>query len=315
MNNKNFWDAMKDLSPTLFKTYAAISKLSDNQIGYCFATNKSISTKLNKHEKSISRDISELIELGYLFVNQLKIGFTVIERRLYTSENIKTYMKDQKNISNLIKTTMTEVEGITYYYNEVNSTSNKTVTRKHTGNKFEDGAGNNSEERTGNKTVTLTNTNITNTNTTTNTTKKNSKLKKESSSHFLDILDSSTKANILSSNPNITEAEFNTLYEKCKLEVQQGFAKNLNSILVQSVRGLWNFQAKEVLPKSTTQKPKAEKAIVTIVNDCIDFYRCFKDYHTSEEVIKKFEKSCTGMDKELVKIYTEKIIKALKEVG
>ena len=314
MNNKNFWDAMQDLSPALFKTYAAINKLSDNEVGYCFATNESISIKLNKHEKSISRDISELIELGYLFANQIKIGFKVIERRLYTAENIKTYMKDQKNISNLIKTTMKEIEGVFYYYNESNSTGNKSVTRKYTGNKFEDGTGNNYEERTGNKIVTVTNTNITNTNST--TTEINTEPKKESSSsQFLNILDSSTKANILSSNPNITEAEFNALYEKCKLEVQQGFAKNLNSILVQSVRGLWNFQAKEVSSKSTTQKPKAEKAIVTIANDCIDFYQCFKDYHTHDEIIQKFKKSCTGVDEKLIKNYTEKVIKALKEVG
>ncbi|MGL5021705.1 helix-turn-helix domain-containing protein [Cetobacterium sp.] len=314
MNNKNFWDAMQDLSPALFKTYAAINKLADNEVGYCFATNESISIKLNKHEKSISRDISELIELGYLFANQIKIGFKVIERRLYTAENIKTYMNDQKNISNLIKTTMVEKDKIFYYYNETNSTGNKSVTRKYTGNKIEDGTGNNYEERTGNKNVTVTNTNITNTNST--TTEINTEQKKESSSsQFLNILDSSTKANILSSNPNITEEEFNTLYEKCKLEVQQGFAKNLNSILVQSVRGLWNFQAKKILPKSTTQKPKAEKAIVTIANDCIDFYKCFKDYNTHDEIIQKFKKSCIGMEEELINNYTEKVIKALKEVG
>lgn len=312
MNNKNFWDAMQDLSPALFKTYAAINKLADNEVGYCFATNESISIKLNKHEKSISRDISELIELGYLFANQIKIGFKVIERRLYTAENIKTYMNDQKNISNLIKTTMVEKDKIFYYYNETNSTGNKSVTRKYTGNKIEDGTGNNYEERTGNKNVTVTNTNITNTN---STTKINTEPKKESSSQFLDILDSSTKANILSSNPNITEEEFNVLLKKCKLEVQQGFAKNLNSILVQSVRGLWNFQAKEILPKSTTQKPKAEKAIVTIANDCIDFYKCFKDYNTHDEIIQKFKKSCIGMEEELINNYTEKVIKALKEVG
>lgn len=313
MNNKNFWDAMQDLSPALFKTYAAINKLADNEVGYCFATNESISIKLNKHEKSISRDISELIELGYLFANQIKIGFKVIERRLYTAENIKTYMKDQKNISNLIKTTLVEKDKIFYYYNETNSTGNKSVTRKYTGNKIEDGTSNNFEERTGNKNVTVTNTNITNTNST--TTETNTEQKKESSSQFLNILDSSTKANILSSNPNITEEEFNALYEKCKLEVQQGFAKNLNSILVQSVRGLWNFQAKEILPKSTSQKPKAEKAIVTIANDCIDFYKCFKDYNTHDEIIQKFKKSCIGMDDKLVNNYTKKVIKALKEVG
>lgn len=314
MNNKNFWDAMQDLSPALFKTYAAINKLADNEVGYCFATNESISIKLNKHEKSISRDISELIELGYLFANQIKIGFKVIERRLYTAENIKTYMNDQKNISNLIKTTMVEKDKIFYYYNETNSTGNKSVTRKYTGNKIEDGTSNNFEERTGNKNVTVTNTNITNTNST--TTETNTEQKKESSSsQFLNILDSSTKANILSSNPNITEEEFNALYEKCKLEVQQGFAKNLNSILVQSVRGLWNFQAKEILPKSTSQKPKAEKAIVTIANDCIDFYKCFKDYNTHDEIIQKFKKSCIGMDDKLVNNYTKKVIKALKEVG
>lgn len=312
MNNKNFWDAMQDLSPALFKTYAAINKLADNEVGYCFATNGSISAKLNKHEKSISRDISDLIELGYLFVNQIKVGFKVTERRLYTAENVKTYMIDKKNISNLIKTTMKEIEGVFYYYNETNSASNKSVTRKNTGNKFEDGTGNISEERTGNKNVTVTNTNITNTNST--TTEKNINSKNESS-HFLDnYLDLATKLNILSSNPNITELEFITLYEKCKLEVQQGYAKNLNSILVQSVRGLWSFQAKE-LPKATAQKSKNEKNIVTIANDCVNFYEYFKDYHTVDEIVQKFRKSCAGMDEELVNNYTNKVIEALRQVG
>lgn len=315
MNNKNFWDAMQDLPPALFKTYAAINKLSDNEVGYCFATNESISNKLNKHEKSISRDISELIELGYLFANQIKVGFKVIERRLYTAENIKTYIKDQKNISNLIKTTMKDIEGVFYYYNEANPAGNKNVTRKYAGNKIEDGTSNNYEERTGNKNVTVTNTNITNINST--TTEINTELKKESSSnHFLDnYLDLATKLNILSSNSNITEPEFIILYEKCKLEVQQGFAKNLNSILVQAVRGLWSFQAKGIPHKITITKPKAEKAIIDIANDCINFYETFKEYNTIDEILEKFKKSCVGMDKELVNIYTQKVIKALKEVS
>ena len=86
----------------------------------------------------------------------------------------------------------------------ISNPSNKSVTRKYTGNNY--------EERTGNKNVTVTNTNST-------TTETNTEQKKESSSQFLNILDSSTKTNILSSNPNITEEEFNVLYEKCKLEV------------------------------------------------------------------------------------------------
>lgn len=68
MQTKTFWDACSDLSAALFKTYAAIHKLCDNEIGYCFAKNKIIAEKINKHEVSVSRDISDLIEKGIYFL-------------------------------------------------------------------------------------------------------------------------------------------------------------------------------------------------------------------------------------------------------
>lgn len=303
MNNKTFWDAMQDLSPALFKTYAAINKLADNEVGYCFATNESIALKLNKHEKSISRDISDLIEKGYLFSNVIKAGFTIIERRLYTAENIKTYMIDKKNIDNLIKTQM-KIEGdLTYYINEKNTplASNKTVTGKIAGNKFEDCTGNKNEEHAGNKFVTLTNTN----NTITNTTTENKSSKKNNSSSFLDFLDLATKLNILSVKPEITETEFLEIYEKCKLEVKQGYAKNLNAILVQAIKGLWSFQAKPEAIKTILSND--EKGIAREFDYYLAFYESYKDYYSKEDVINKFVSSCCKFDKSLVDKYINKL--------
>ena len=118
MNTKNFWDAVNDLSPKLFKTYATIHKLSDNEAGYCFATNEGLSKKMQKHKDNISRDISELIKLEYLYSIEMKDGFITTERRLYTAENLKTFLIDSKNIDNLYKTYAVVEKDIVYCYNE-----------------------------------------------------------------------------------------------------------------------------------------------------------------------------------------------------
>ncbi len=55
MNNKNFWDAINDLGAGEFKTYAAIHKLCDNEVGYCFSSNQGLSQRLDKHESIIQR--------------------------------------------------------------------------------------------------------------------------------------------------------------------------------------------------------------------------------------------------------------------
>ena len=309
MNNKNFWAAMQELSAPLFKTYAAIHKLSDNEVGYCFATNESISIKLNKHEKSISRDISDLIELGYLFSNVIKSGFKVVERRLYTSENLKTFIEDQKNIKNLIKTKIEIIDEISYYYNEKNSnvTGNKSVTGKVASNKIEDCTGNNFEDGAGNKIVTVTNTNITNTKTTTIEEKKIESSSSSLDYRFLDkYLDLATKINFIQANPNITESEFIELYAKCQLEVKQGFARNLNAILIKASKGLWNFQAKEE-SKTITPKSKIEKIIQNKYSECVDYYNSFSAYTTPKEIIEKFKTFCSQYDLAIVEPYIKKM--------
>lgn len=246
MNNKTFWEAMQELSPALFKTYVAIHKLADNEVGYCFATNEYISEKINKHEKSVSRDIADLIEKGYLYSNVIKKGFAIIERRLYTVENLKTYLSDKENIKLLIKTTTKEVEGIIYFFNEnKNNTSNRCVTGNNTGNKFVTCTSNKNVTCTGNKNEELTNTNITNLNiTTTNTSIASIVKEKTSSSSFLKkYLDLATEQNLLVIKPNITEKEFLEVWKRCELEVEQGFAKNKNAVLIQALKGQWNFRS------------------------------------------------------------------------
>lgn len=180
MQTKTFWDACSDLSTGLFKTFAAIHRLCNNEIGYCFAKNDYIGKKLNKHEKSISRDISELIEKGYLFSIEIKKGCVVAERRLYPVEQAKLYMEDKTNIENLITTTYKEKDGITLYTNEryengvkrEKNTSNKNVTSKFTGNKNATGTSNENVTGTGNKNVTEKYNNINNYNNNNNNKEK-----------------------------------------------------------------------------------------------------------------------------------------------
>lgn len=118
MESKMFWDACSELNAPLFKTYAVIHKLCDNAIGYCFAKNKIIADRIRKHEISVSRDISELISKEYLYSIEIKKGYIVLERRLYTVEHYKLYLEDLANVENLIPSTYKEVEGITLFTNE-----------------------------------------------------------------------------------------------------------------------------------------------------------------------------------------------------
>lgn len=118
MENKTFWDACSELSSALFKTYAVIHRLCDNDIGYCFAKNKIIADRMNKHEISVSRDISELINKEFLYSLEIKRGYVVLERRLYTVEQHKLYLEDLNNLEKLMVTSYKENEGITLFTNE-----------------------------------------------------------------------------------------------------------------------------------------------------------------------------------------------------
>ncbi len=118
MQTKTFWDACKDLSSGLFKTYAAIHKLCDNDVGYCFSKNETIGKKIKKHEVNVSKDVSELIKLGYLFSIEIKKGYITAERRIYIVEQAKLYMEDKANIENLYITTYKEIKGVLFFTNE-----------------------------------------------------------------------------------------------------------------------------------------------------------------------------------------------------
>ena len=178
MQTKTFWDACSDLSTGLFKTYAAIHKLCDNDVGYCFSKNETIGGKIKKHENSISRDISELIEKGYLFSIEIKKGYITAERRIYTVEQAKLYMEDKENIENLQITTYKKVDGVLFFTNEryldgvLRITINKNVNGEDTVNENVNGADNEIVNGTVNKNVKQTNTNINNTNKNINNEKK-----------------------------------------------------------------------------------------------------------------------------------------------
>lgn len=119
MNNKTFWDAVRDLPGALFKTYSVINRLADNEVGYCFSKNATISEKMGgKHATLVSADISKLIEKGYLFSLEIKKGFIVIERRLYTAENYKQYIEDKNNLENLTPTEIIKKDGVIFFTNE-----------------------------------------------------------------------------------------------------------------------------------------------------------------------------------------------------
>jgi len=165
MNNKDFWEAVRELSPKLFMTYSVIYKLSDNEVGYCYARNKSISEKIGKSIVRVSGDIGELKKLGYLNTIEInKKGNYCEERRIYTNNNYKTFLEDSKKIKKLIKTTTEIKNNVIYFYNERNQV--KTVPNRGI-------VKNDNRGIVKNDYVTNTNTNLTNI-TTTSKDKKNS---------------------------------------------------------------------------------------------------------------------------------------------
>lgn len=122
MNNKDFWEAVKELKPSLFKVFSVIYKLADNDVGYCFATNKGLSDKIGVHFKTISDNLQELKNLGYIHVIEIgKKGNYCEERRIYTNNNFKTYVEDMKNIKNLIVTELRVEDNVYHFYNERNT--------------------------------------------------------------------------------------------------------------------------------------------------------------------------------------------------
>ena len=147
----------KELNDGEFRLYSLIKELGNNNAGYCYATNSYLAKVLGKHEKSISRLIGPLIEKGYLYMIALEKGNAVEERRLYAEESYKTYLEDLESYESkkAMKTyclkektedgdeTTVTVNERNYkeYTGNKNATGNKNVTG--TGNKFEDGTGNN----------------------------------------------------------------------------------------------------------------------------------------------------------------------------
>lgn len=130
MNKKDFWNAVETLSPPLFKTYCVINELSNNDVDYCFSGGEYLEKKLGKDKDNITKDIKKLIDLGFLNVIYLKSGFKIIERRIYTAKNYKTYLEDLENFQNLIVTTYENIDGAPVYYNE---RSQKNATDKNIG--------------------------------------------------------------------------------------------------------------------------------------------------------------------------------------
>ncbi|MGL5778830.1 helix-turn-helix domain-containing protein [Cetobacterium sp.] len=133
MNAKNLWEAMKELSDKQFKVYMAVYKLADNEVGYCFSGDSHIGEKINKSRSRVNQTINELIELNFLNVLKITQGTKVIERRLYTADCYKCFLKDSK--LKIMKTTYdkkVDSEGNEHiiYFNEKNS---KKITSAKTG--------------------------------------------------------------------------------------------------------------------------------------------------------------------------------------
>ena len=101
MDYKDFWKAIEELSPRLFKTYAAIEQLTKNNVKYCYGSNESLGERIGKNSTNISRDISELKKLGYLWSIEIRFKGEIVGRRLYTESSYKTYMDDLENYKNL----------------------------------------------------------------------------------------------------------------------------------------------------------------------------------------------------------------------
>lgn len=124
MSKTNFWEAVKQLKGNEFKIFIVIKTLGDNDIGYCFATNKGISDKVGLKPDTISRSISSLKKKDFLHTIEIgKVGNYVDERRIYTADKQTNYRRDSKK-DDLIPTSYEVVEGIPIFYNEDNPKGN-----------------------------------------------------------------------------------------------------------------------------------------------------------------------------------------------
>ena len=92
MNNPNYYAIIpasvrynKDLSFLEKFLYCELTALS-NVDGYTFASNKYFADLYDKDQKTISRAISHLEELGYISIEYEKVGAKVTKRRIYLAE-------------------------------------------------------------------------------------------------------------------------------------------------------------------------------------------------------------------------------------
>jgi hypothetical protein len=160
--NQFIYKALNDsgLTDGEFRLYMLVKELGNNNAGYCYAKNSYFAKVLGKHEKSVSRLVSSLIEKGYLYMISLTKGTITEERRLYVEESYKTYLEDLqgKEEKTLIKTVSIKEKAedgdeTTLIVNERNYkeyTGNKNTT----GNKNVTGTSNNIVDGTSNNIVT-----------------------------------------------------------------------------------------------------------------------------------------------------------------
>ena len=77
--NVRYNSELSYLEKFLYCEFTALSNLN----GYCSAKNKYFATLYGKDEKTISRSISKLEELGFIYVEYDRVGARITQRRIY----------------------------------------------------------------------------------------------------------------------------------------------------------------------------------------------------------------------------------------
>lgn len=302
MQTKTFWDACKDLSSGLFKTYAAVHKLCDNDVGYCFSKNETIGKKIKKHEVNVSKDVSELIKLGYLFSIEIKKGYVTLERRIYTLEQAKLYMEDKANIEGLYITTYKEIKGVLFFTNERyldgekrETTINKNANGENTASENAKGTVSENANGTVSENAKQNNTNINNTN-------KNINNKKKVDDDILEFL----KENKLDTKV-IQEAVLKHEYTLEFLKRQLKTAFKLKELGKYESAGACFSNALKNEIDLEIQLPKPEKKITAEIKDNPALRKSYEATEEKERLLEEKEK----LDK-VFNTFTEAIKKSIE---
>lgn len=194
--------------------------------------------KTNGQKRTIINAMNSLVKRGLINkVNRVNTEKNINETNLYTINNLKNYIEIEKSSEVHQRFIQEVVQEI--HYPSASDAPNKELLKKNYISK---------------KTTTKEPT----------TNRKNQKEKTNSSSYvFLNfekynLLNDITKLNIQKNIDNLTEEEFQKIYNLTSAYINSGKGNNFNAILYKGLLGEWNF---ECLNSETNKKEVAKKEL------------------------------------------------------